>query len=139
MGLLSLRLVAVDGSEVGQSYRALRRQARERLERQLAVPVRDGDDWSIALTANCDCADCQVLNAFLTASTEREKVWPLAKPRRQHIHGQIDNLGVPVTHCTRREGSPHRLVLTKTDQLHQREAIDRDIARQTLERLADSE
>jgi hypothetical protein len=30
----------------------------------------------------------------------------------------IDDMALPVTHVTKREGSPHKLVLTKTQALH---------------------
>lgn len=94
----------------------------EQLEARLAQPPRTADDWSIDRPdRGCDCDDCQVLHAFLDDTDQREHVWPLAKPRRQHIHQQIDGAELPVTHQTRREGSPHKLVLTKADDLVERD------------------
>ncbi len=94
----------------------------EQLEVRLARPPRADDDWSIERPDQaCDCDDCQVLQAFLHDAERRQHVWPLAKPRRQHIHQQIDGAELPVTHQTRREGSPHKLVLTKADDLVQRD------------------
>jgi hypothetical protein len=53
---------------------------------------------------------------------------PIAKPRRQHIHSRIDVAELPVSHLTRRRGSPYTLVLSKTDALfaQEREARIRD-------------
>ncbi len=94
----------------------------DRLEVLLAQPSRTVDDWSIDRPdPACDCDDCQVLHAFLDDADQRQRVWPLAKPRRQHIHQQIDGAELPVTHRTRREGSPHKLVLTKADDLVKRD------------------
>ena len=141
LGLLFLRLFplrgeAAEGSAGVGGYLALHQHALDRLNKELAAPVRAANDWAITQTTSCQCADCKVLNRYLTERAEREKVWPLAKPRRQHIHQQLEGLGVPVTHQTRREGSPHRLVLTKTAQLHQREAERRELARQTSGQLS---
>lgn len=44
--------------------------------------------------------------------------WPMGKDRRAHIHQAIDGLDIPVEHQTERVGSPHKLILTKTDELH---------------------
>lgn len=55
----------------------------------------------------------------------RTETWPLAKPRRQHIHGMIDGQGLPVTHTTERTGSPHKLKLRKTDRLMKADAAER--------------
>jgi hypothetical protein len=47
--------------------------------------------------------------------------WPLAKEHRQHVHTRIDAAELPVTHVTRRQGSPYTLVLNKSDALFARE------------------
>ena len=44
-----------------------------------------------------------------------------AKRGRQHLHETIDGRGLPVRHQTRREGRPHTLVLTKTDEVFTRD------------------
>ena len=74
------------------------------------------------------CDDCATLTAFLTDGATREVEWPLAKPRRQHIHQVIDREEFPVRHETQRIGRPYTLVLTKTDALftQEQEARDRD-------------
>lgn len=89
------------------------------LQTELARPERHPDDWSINGFQRADhCQDCTHLAVFLADPHQRQLVWPLAKPRREHIHHRIDEAELPVTHQTRREGSPHKLVLTKTTDLH---------------------
>lgn len=96
------------------------RRLEARLERR-----RDPDDWSVPFDGGCGCADCRTLGVFLAAPAEQRRDWPLAKPRRQHIHQTLDSRELPVRHQTRRTGSPYVLVLTKTDALFDRDAEER--------------
>lgn len=84
---------------------------------QIDNGLRAKDDWSIVVPLNCHCADCKELAAFLRSRTKREHIWPLNKQRRLHIHRQIDAAALPVLHTTRREGSPQKLILKKTNAL----------------------
>ena len=103
-------------------------------ERGLAQPERSPDDWSINSFDDSDCCnDCTQLAAFLHNADQQQLTWPLAKPRRQHIHHRIDEAELPVTHQTLRQGSPHKLVLTKTDALFRDEAQQRRTARDRLD------
>ena len=61
---------------------------------------------------------------------------PLAEARRKHVKDQISSAELPVKHETWKFGSPHTLVLTKTDELFQREAKARKDATASLEWLA---
>lgn len=87
------------------------------LRAELDAGVRRPGDWSIRVPLRCTCALCVELAAFLESEHERALDWPLAKQRRQHIHGQIDRHELPVTHTTRRQGSPYTLMLRKTEAL----------------------
>ncbi len=51
---------------------------------------------------------------------------------RRHIHSRIDLAGLPVSHTTRREGSPYTLVLTKTNAVFAREEAARIHAQSDL-------
>lgn len=95
--------------------------ARGHLAELLAQPRREDDDWSIAWTSPGG-ADPDRLAAFLNSRDRRVLEWPIAQARRQTIHRLIDDAGLPVTHVTRRTGSPFTLVLTKTKDLFEREA-----------------
>jgi hypothetical protein len=112
------------------------------LRDDLARPERAPDDWSITRFDGSDCCeDCAQLAAFLLDATQQQMTWPLAKPRRQHIHHRIDEVELPVTHRTLRQGSPHKLILTKTDDLVRQDADHRRAVRTWLdsaERLLDA-
>jgi hypothetical protein len=95
------------------------------LSRLLSAPARGSHDWSIAAPLHCTCELCKRLARFLLASNEQQLDWPLAKDRRAHVHQTITHHELPVTHVTRRGGSPHVLVLTKTKALFAREAAER--------------
>ena len=105
----------------------------EAIRAELAQPERGPGDWSITSFASSDdCQDCTELSAFLEDTTAQQRVWPLAKARRQHIHRCIDEAELPVSHRTTHEGSPHKLVITKTSDLFTREADQRTKARASL-------
>lgn len=93
----------------------------------LERPERDPSDWSIA--ARWDCAGCDLcpeLRTFLASPHQQALEWPLAKRRRQHVHRQLDRLELPVTHTTRRQGRPYKLVLRKTNALFTKERAERE-------------
>jgi hypothetical protein len=108
-----------------------------RLRRQLGRPRREPGDWSITLPAGgCTCDLCAALRDFLAAPDRRMLEWPLAKQRRQHVHARIDTAEIPVTHVTKRQGSPYVLVLRKTDHLFAGEQKARGQADSDLKWLA---
>lgn len=92
-----------------------------RLSARMARPARDDDDWSIAPPDGCACDLCGTLGSFLQDPARRSFEWPLAEPKRNHVHSRIDLAELPVHHLTRRTGRPFTLVLTKTTQLFERE------------------
>jgi hypothetical protein len=96
-----------------------------RLREQLAQRPRTADDWSVIAPDGCGCDICAKLGAFLADPAQRLLEWPLAKPGRAHVHQRIDRAELPVRHQTRRSGRPYTLVLTKTDELFDREARSR--------------
>ena len=107
---------------------------RQALVSALGRPPRAPHDWSITEFEPGECCDdCATLTGFLTDPTAQTITWPLAKPRRQHIHHRIDDADLPVTHRTRREGSPHKLVLTKTAEVHHRDTERRATLTTALE------
>lgn len=135
---ISEELVAVDGSLVpllvsilrsaedpgSANFSAIVDECRHRLESEVAKPRRAADDRPIPFTG-CGCADCEHLAMFLESSDQRAETWPLAKARRQHVHGKIEAQGLPVTHTTERTGSPHKLTLRKADRLMKEDAAER--------------
>jgi hypothetical protein len=118
-------------------FRDLAYDCAARLRGQLDRPQREPSDWSIALPAGgCTCDLCAALLDFLATPDRRTLEWPLAKQRRQHIHTRIDTAEIPVTHVTKRQGSPYILVLRKTDALFAGEQKARSQADADLKWLA---
>lgn len=111
---------------------AVAQDCRDRLARLLDGPARAEGDWSIEWTG-CGCRECARLEAFLGSESERTHEWPLAKPGRQHVHRQIDDVGLPVQHTTRRQGRPYTLILEKTKALFQQEQDTRSQAKRDLD------
>jgi hypothetical protein len=108
-----------------------------RLRARLARPQRAPGDWSIELAAGgCTCDLCGTLRAFLEDQSRRTFEWPIAQQRRQHVHSRIDAAELPVTHVTRRRGSPYTLVLNKTEALFALEQQARSRDETDLEWLA---
>jgi hypothetical protein len=91
----------------------------------VATPPRAPGDWSISTKLGCKCELCMHLGQFLRATNQQQLEWPLAKDRRAHVHGTISSYELPVTHVTRRVGSPYTLVLTKTRALFTQDAAER--------------
>jgi hypothetical protein len=128
---------AADPSPGEARFRDLAADCAARLRRQLDRPRREPGDWSIALPAGgCTCDLCATLRDFLAAPDRRTLEWPLAKQRRQHVHARIDTAEIPVTHVTKRQGSPYVLVLRKTDDLFAGEQEARGQADSDLKWLA---
>jgi hypothetical protein len=110
----------------------------EEAKRSLSVVVEStpgSDDWSIRERLHCNCSDCNTLGAFLTDVSKQVFVWPLAEARRRHIHDTIDGMNIPVKHITKPEGSPRKLIITKTSALHKLRADLRDEASSLLAEL----
>jgi hypothetical protein len=100
--------------------------------------LRKKNDWSIKEKLSCACADCKTLSEYLQSDTVQHTRWPMGKNRRAHIHQAIDGLGIPVTHQTEHTGSPHKLILTKTDNLYNqaKQRFDRlEIALSRLDKI----
>jgi hypothetical protein len=102
-------------------FHELARDCTDRLRARLSRPARTDDDWSLEPPAGCTCDLCGHLGSFLRDPHRTSLDWPLAQTRRQHIHDRIQRAELPVTHQTRRKGSPYVLVLTKTATLFTRE------------------
>ena len=126
-----------DGTHRDAGFGNLAADCAARLRTRVAQPRRTPGDWTIELPeGGCTCDLCDTLRAFLRDKKRRTFGWPLAKQRRQHIHSRIDAAELPVTHETRRQGSPYTLVLHKTDTLFTAEQEARATDKSDLEWLA---
>jgi hypothetical protein len=68
------------------------------------------------------CELCGTVGEFLAGRGERTLDWPLAQARPKHVKNQVSAADLPVMREVWKFGSPHTLLLTKTDELFRREA-----------------
>jgi hypothetical protein len=135
-----LPMLRVAGPGPSAALQELARDCGRRLTAITARPARADDDWSVPWDSGCGCELCGTLGEFLADRSKRTLEWPLAEARRKHVKGQVSAAELPVGHETWKFGSPHTLVLTKTDELFRREAEARKDAAASLEwRAAESD
>ena len=63
----------------------------------------------------CSCDDCMELMSFMKHSIAVQHRFKMGIKRRQHLQQQLDSSGADVTHTTEHIGSPHTLVVTKSN------------------------
>lgn len=82
--------------------------------------LRRQDDWAILENSHCSCPNCTELNAYLHASNQKEKKWPLVEVERIHIREQISKLHIPFTINEERSSRPYKLILIKSDTIYEK-------------------
>ena len=116
--IAALRVAAARASgRLSRGFEPVAAEAVRRLRARLSRPGRAEGDWSLDALTDCSCALCGTLNGFLTDRTRRVFEWRLATRDRRHVHTRIGDAGLPVSHETRRTGSPFTMVLTKKETL----------------------
>ena len=130
-----LPLLRAAGPGPSAPLEELARDCERRLTAITGRPARTDDDWSVPWSGGCGCELCGTFGEFIADHGERTLEWPLAEARRKHVQNQISAAELPVKHETWKFGSPHTLVLTKTDELFRREAKARKDATASLEWL----
>ncbi|KAI8161302.1 hypothetical protein K4K49_000467 [Colletotrichum sp. SAR 10_70] len=68
-----------------------------------------------ARVSPCYCGDCDILNEFLRSGNKQQQRFTVSKPRRHHLHKQIENYGIRCSHVSDRSGPQDTLVVTKLD------------------------
>jgi hypothetical protein len=131
--LLPAVRAAAPGS--GAAFDELARDCEQRLTATAGQPVRADGDWSVPWSGGCGCQLCRTFGRFLAERDEVKLEWPLAETRRKHVTQQISSAELPVRHEVWKFGSPHTLVLTKTEELFRREAKARKAAAASLKWL----
>ena len=107
------------------------------LQTLTATPIEPPADWSRKVKIDCKCADCKELAQFMRDPTEQVHRFPRRKELRQHLHGQIDQHDLDITHVTVRTGSPQTLVCTKTRATYERRLAQFHVDLQLLKELED--
>jgi hypothetical protein len=88
-------------------------QSAEFLLRRSEFPPEPPKDWRLDATLACRCADCRELQTFVRNPAEQVHRFRVRKERRQHLHREIEQHRLEMTHVTERKGSPQTLVCTK--------------------------
>jgi hypothetical protein len=78
-------------------------------------------NWRQVVTLSCKCEDCRGLQKFANDPEAQVARFRVRQDRRQHLHQQIKEHGLDMTHVTERKGSPQTLVCTKTRRTYQRQ------------------
>lgn len=102
-----------------QSYHLLWTYVMEGISKELDKGLREVGDWSIYAASRCKCEDCSTTKAFLVSKSESQKVWPLIAHKRDHVMQAYTELALPISFSVEKKGSPHRLIISKDEQLYQ--------------------
>lgn len=86
--------------------------------------ARAKTDWSLDPETSCDCVYCKPVASFVRSVGEAQGIWGLAAQNRDHVMRHFGGLGLPLDFEVRKQGSPHKLVVTKNPRLH-RDAQER--------------
>ncbi|MCC8399136.1 MAG: 2OG-Fe(II) oxygenase [Rickettsia endosymbiont of Platyusa sonomae] len=116
---LLLKLQDTAPSEYIVHYKPLKSYLVKTIDSNLALGMRSNDDWSIDAKLPCKCEHCVIATNFLHCKTEITKIWPILAAIRDHIMAMFKDLDLPVNLSVERKGSPHKLIMVKTEILHQ--------------------
>jgi hypothetical protein len=115
--------------------RPLRECVIDALHTALAVPERTAADHGLRCVEwQCRCQDCTSMIVWAESPGAQPLVLAMAEPRRNHVQAKLQAAGAPIATATLRQGSPHKLVLSKPADLQARErgireSLARDLAR----------
>lgn len=114
--LMQLQTQGVDRNKSGSAV--LLQYVEPHLRDECNRGLREPGDWSISASAACRCQYCTTAMQFVHSPTEAERIWPLAAVHRSHVMSQLRDLDLPLHFEERKQGSPHKLVMTKDQQLY---------------------
>lgn len=101
----------------------LRERVVAALQAALAQAPREPDDYAVrGIEWTCACADCVPVRRWAESPTAQPLVLAMAELRRRHVVEALQQAAAPITGQTLRQGSPHKLLLDKAADLHEREA-----------------
>lgn len=93
---------------------ALLGRVRAALQAALQRPAPAADDQGLRdVSWTCRCADCKPAIAWAESASAQPLQLAMAEARRQHVQTALQDAAAPLGFATLRQGSPHKLVLTK--------------------------
>jgi hypothetical protein len=123
---------------LGRSWpqdQSLRERVIDALHAALTEPERTTADHGLRrIEWQCRCQDCTSMITWAESPGAQPLVLAMAEPRRNHVQAKLQAAGAPIATATLRQGSPHKLVLSKPADLQARErgireSLARDRAR----------
>ncbi|MCY3821224.1 MAG: 2OG-Fe(II) oxygenase [Gammaproteobacteria bacterium] len=117
----ALEALFLEGEFAGTAaYMLLWRHAADSLLERSAKPPEAPRDWVVAAPVACDCELCTALKDFCADPVDQVRRFPLRTELRKHLHRQIDQHRLDMSHVTERQGRPYTLVCTKNRATHRR-------------------
>ncbi|SEB07108.1 2OG-Fe(II) oxygenase [Rubrimonas cliftonensis] len=98
----------------------LRTALLDHLGARIAAPLAPPSDWTRTARLGCDCPDCRAVSAFLAAPDKAELAVRAAQERRTHVERICRGAQADLDYATIKAGSPHQLILRKTDASYRR-------------------
>jgi hypothetical protein len=89
------------------------------------APSMPNDHTVHGIEWTCACADCVPVRRWAESPTAQPLLLAMAEPRRRHVVEARQAAAAPITGQTIRQGSPHKLRLDKSADLHERDAARR--------------
>lgn len=102
------------------AFTVLWRRAADSLLDRSAKPPEAPRDWVVEAPIACDCDLCATLKAFCANPVDRVQRFPVRTELRKHLHRQIDQHRLDMSHVTEWHGRPYTLVCTKNRASHGR-------------------
>ncbi|WP_339057830.1 2OG-Fe(II) oxygenase [Candidatus Regiella endosymbiont of Tuberolachnus salignus] len=115
---LVLNLQKKRTNNLSSAYSLLQMHVEKGIHEELNKGLRSKDDWSLDAKLACTCDYCKVVMEFVKSKTESTKIWPLAAPHREHIIRNIKETTLPISFEVKKQGSPHKLIITKSDLIY---------------------
>ncbi|CAK0776650.1 2OG-Fe(II) oxygenase [uncultured Gammaproteobacteria bacterium] len=131
----ALALIAEPDIRPAPAVERLRLAALDHLRARIAQPLAPPADWTRAHALPCSCPYCGELSRFLANPQAKSWEFKAAQARRSHVESTILNAKCDVATTTVRQGTPHRLVCTKTQASFERQITQRRQDLAYLERL----
>ncbi len=98
---------------------ALREAAMAALRKALRAAERSADDHTLdGIEWACRCADCGAVIHWAESAQARALTLAMPEARRGHVQERLSDAAAPLICTTLRQGSPHKLVISKAAGLH---------------------
>lgn len=131
----------IDGNQAIETpaVASLRRRVRTALREAVDRPDRAATDHSLrGVEWTCHCADCKPVIAWAESPEPRPLLLPMAESRRRHVVQTLQAAAVPIAAATVKQGSPHKLQLSKPGNLHAQDLAARTSAAQQLKAMGEA-